>query len=150
MLMRCLFAVIVLIAASSVAFADSGYTVDMTTVLHDEGGKPIKDPSENAATVPGPDGKPTLVDPDCLKCPPLTLGAAVASALFMPDRDASGAELWTRGTLATRVRTEKAATLTATEVTLIEKLLAKRYPAPIIIMQAYPLLDPNSKPGEVK
>jgi hypothetical protein len=145
MLMRCLLAVIVLIAASAVAFADSGYTVDMTTVLHDESGKPIKDPSENVATVPG-----GLVDPDCSKCPPLTLGAAVASALFMLDRDASGADLWTRGALATRVRTEKAATLTAAEVTLIEKLLAKRYPAPIIIMQAFPLLDPNSKPGEVK
>ena len=32
----------------------------------------------------------------------------------------------------------------------IKTLLAKGYPAPVIIMQAYPLLDPNAKPADVK
>jgi hypothetical protein len=146
-------AAFVLVASAlitSVAFADPGYTIDMTTVLHEESGKPIKDPSDNTATVLGPDGKPALVDPDCSKCPPLTLGSVCAVALGAADPSASGTDLWARGALAARIKTDKAATLTAAEVTLLEKLLPKRFPVPIVIMQAFPLLDPNSKPGEVK
>jgi hypothetical protein len=126
----------------SPAFAQTvpAHTINMTTVLADEHGKPLKDAN----------GQDVKADPTCEKCPPLTLGHAIANVLFAPDRDASGAELWGRGALATRIKDDKAATLTADEIAKIKTLLAKGYPAPVIIMQAYPLLDPNAKPSDVK
>jgi hypothetical protein len=115
-------------------------TIDMTTVLNDEHGKPLKDAG----------GQDLKADPTCEKCPLLTLGHAIANVLFAPDKDASGQELWGRGELASRIKDDKTATLTADEIAKIKTLLAKDYPAPVIIMQAYPLLDPNAKPVDVK
>lgn len=113
--------------------------IDMTVPLHDERGETIKDAGTRKAG-----------DDACDKCLPLTRGRAIANALFAPDHDASGADLWSRGVLADRVRDDKAATLTADEVATIKKLLAKGYPSPVLIMQLYPVLDPNAKPGDVK
>lgn len=116
-------------------------TIDMTTELHDEGGTPAKDVFNQ--------GKD---DPLCLHCPSLTLGHAISHALFatLPEeRDLSAEQKWARGALAMRIKDDKAATLTADEVAVIKRLLGKLY-GPIVVMQTYPILDPNAKAPEVK
>ena len=130
----------VTLAGLSAAAAPPGHTIDMTMVLQDEAGKPAKDTLVSEAKG----------DRDCANCPNLTLGAAVAHSLFAtyPDeRELSGEDKWARARLAQRVKEDKAAALTANEVTLIKRLLAKAY-GPIVLLQAYPVLDPNAKPPE--
>ena len=114
--------------------------IDMTTPLVDEVGKPMKDPFEASKD-----------DPDCTKCAVLTLGHAVAHALFFPEKGEtlSGDQKWARGVLAQRVRDAKDAELTSEEITVIKAALAKVFGG-IVLVQAYPLLDPNAKPPKVQ
>jgi hypothetical protein len=116
------------------------YTINMTQVLVDENGRPIKD-----EYMQEPD------DPQCLKCRPLTLGAAVAHALFaaLPsEKDVSGEQKFSRGTLALRIENDPTAKLTASEVTVIKDLVGKLYSS-IIITRVFPLIDPNAGPPPV-
>ena len=120
-------------------------TVDMTTVLLSDEGAPIKDAYERKTAE-------AQADPDCDKCPPLTLGHAAAHALFTSFRDEdtlSPEQRWARGALAERIKNEKAAELSSEEVSVIKRLIGKLY-GPLIIMRAFPLLDPNAKPERVK
>jgi len=112
-------------------------TIDMTQVLVDENGMPVKD-----QFMQGPD------DPQCLKCKPLTLGAAIAHALFaaLPsEKDISGEQKFARGNLALRIEHDPHAKLTASEITVVKDLVGKLYSA-IIISRVYPVLDPNAGP----
>jgi hypothetical protein len=116
-------------------------TIDMTVPLVDEIGRPAKD-----VLAREPD------DPTCAHCPVLTLGHAIAHALFatLPgDKNESAEQKWARGVLADRVRDNKAAALSAEELALIKRDLAEAYGS-LVIMQTFPLLDPNAKPPTVK
>lgn len=118
-------------------------TVDMTQVLLDDIGRP-------AADVSAREGKEED-DPRCAKCPRLTLGRAVAQALFAAfpeDRD-QAEQKWARAALAQRIKADPKATLTAEEVAVIKRQLGRAFGG-VLLMQAYPLLDPNAKPPEVK
>lgn len=134
----------VLASAAPLAAEDKVHTVDMTVLLVDEHGKPAKDVLARDPS-----------DSDCSKCPTLTLGRAVAHSLFLSGGQEQGRETvsaeqkWARAVLAERVKEDKAARLTADEVSVIKRQLATVYGG-VILMQAYPILDPNSKPPAVK
>jgi len=124
--------------------AKKQWTVDMTTPLFDEAGVPIKDgfnrnPTENKA------------DPDCSNCPQLTVGDAVAHALFFIQQGESVTpeQKWSWAILAEKVRKDKAAALNAAQADLIYKRLGILYSG-AILMKAMPLIDPNRQPPEVK
>jgi hypothetical protein len=129
------------------AWAESGYIVDMTTVLMGEDGRPARDVFAKDPVAKGQEDP----DPRCEKCPALRLGVAVSHALFasFPEDHDTPDQKWARAVLAQRVSEEKAAQLTAEEVAVIKRQLGKAYGG-IVLMQAFPLLDPNSKPPEVK
>jgi hypothetical protein len=132
----------VLVAATAVpeVAAEEGRAVDMTAALHDEFGRDAKDMLEQAKD-----------DPDCARCPPLTLGRACAHALFasFADEQAAPDQKWARAVLAMRIRDDKAAHLDADEIAVIKRLVGKAYGG-IVLMQIYPMLDPNAKPPAVK
>jgi hypothetical protein len=129
-----------LTAALSAGAAEEGRAVDMTAPLHDEFGRDARDTLEQ--------GKE---DPDCARCPPLTLGRACAHALFasFPDEQVAPDQKWARAVLATRIRDDNAAHLDADEIAVIKRLVGKVYGG-IVLMQIYPMLDPNAKPPAVK
>jgi hypothetical protein len=134
------FALAALLLAGPARAAD-GRSVDMTAVLHDESGRPARDV---LARLPG--------DADCAHCPVLTLGRAAAHALFaaFPDeRELPADQKWARAVLAARIENDTAARLDAEEIAVIKRLLGKAYGG-VVLMQAYPLLDPNARPPAVK
>ena len=129
--------------------------IDMTTALTDENGLAAHD--ELAVLV---DGKSCLIrkivdgilQSDNSACPPLTLGHAIYHTLlvrFQDEKDVSGEAYQARVELAKRVKDSSDAKLSSDEISLIKRLIAKVY-SPIIIDQAFTLLDPNAKPGELK
>lgn len=132
---RALLGLVLVLLVPSVqvpVFASDAVTVDMTTVLRDENGHPAKDALDCT------DGK----------CPVLTLGRAASHALFarLPEDEkdpAQGDHAWARGVLAQRIRDDKAAKLSAEEISVIKQRLGEAYGA-VIIMQAYPMIDPGA------
>ena len=108
----------------------------MTTGLLDAKGKPL----------PNPSGQ-TSEDPRCTKCDPLRLGDVVAYALFAdgPRQDRvplSSIEKARRGALALRVMDDPKAKLTAADLDMIVKSLDVW--APLVVVRAIALLDPNA------
>jgi hypothetical protein len=113
--------------------------IDMTVLLHDEHGRPIPDIVEMT------DGQTPA------NCPSLTLGAAVAHALFAsyPDEQSLGWERkFARGSLAQSLRDNPEAEIESGDLTLIKTLLGKMYGV-AVIMAAIPLLDPAARPGKI-
>lgn len=127
-------------AAAWAGEAKPRHTVDMTQVLLDDSGRPAPDLSVREED-----------DPRCAKCPRLTLGRAVAQALFaaFPEDKDSAEQKWARAALADRIKADKAAALTVEEVAVIKRQLGKAFGG-VLLMQAYPALDPNAKTPEVK
>lgn len=113
--------------------------IDMTTVLFDENGKPTRDVAGIRRVE------------DLTTAPELTLGRAVMHALFaaFPDEgELPAEEKWARGLLAMKVKDDPAAELTVEQIAKIKRLVGKLYGG-LIIMQAFPLLDPSAKPPEL-
>ena len=136
--------IIALCLVSSMAFSETTKkqqrTVDMTVVLHDAHGQPFPDCIKLSD-----DGK------NCAKFQPLTLGAAIATALYdtYPNEQIDGKQKWARGILAQRIEFQKDAQLTAEEVSTIKELVGKAYGV-LVVMQVYPAIDPNDKPDTLK
>lgn len=121
--------------------ASKSWTVDMTTPLLDENSKPIKDQFDR-----------TTVDQACDKCSDLTLGVAIAHALFFvgPDeKDVTPEQKWGWAVFAEQNRANKSARIDAPHSDLIYKRLGKLYGG-IILMRAMPLIDPNRPVPEIK
>ncbi len=134
------FSVSLLLVFVGLASAHAG-EVNMGQVLLSEKGTPAPDPFEQ-----------TKEDQECAKCAPLTLGVAIAHALVaqqQDERDLDPLQKWARGVLAMKAREGQPMTLTAEETSVIKKLMGKLY-GPVIVMQAFPLLDPSEKPPAVK
>lgn len=113
--------------------ADPPRTIDMTEVLTDQKGKPIPDATMASAE-----------DPRCDKCAPLTLGAAVATALLTDRKEEpnlSSVDKARRATLGLRLLDNKAAVLNAKETADIVRLM--NVWGSIVVVRALPLLDPN-------
>lgn len=122
--------------------ARAQHAADMTKILVDAGGRPIPD-----ATGRAPDDK------DCAKCPPLTIGAAVALALdaSYPDEQNLGwQQRFDRAMLAQRIRNDPKAVLDATEVGVVERLIGKAGMNGTVLLQVIEAIDPNAKPGKVQ
>jgi hypothetical protein len=123
------------------------HTINMTTILKDENGRPLIDQFEAVTdTTKNPPSS------DCSKCGPLTIGHAIYHSLLasLPQEQSVTAEQrWARGMLAERVKDSTDATLTANEVTVIKKVVGELY-GTNVLLQIYPLLDPNAKPPEVQ
>lgn len=142
-----------LLAAPTASFAQgAASTIDMTTVLKGEDGRPAKDAlasKEDGAPCLSPATKERGASMEA--CPSLTLGHAAQHALMitLPDDKLTGEQKWSYGVLAERIKNNPHASLSAAEVTVIKKRLGEIYDA-AVLMQAYPLLDPNAKPPEVK
>ena len=115
--------------------------IDMTTVLHDENGKPGVD-------FFGRTLKPGETCPDCAL---LTLGRAAAHALMaqLAGDEKDFEQKWARAVLAERIKDDPHASLTAAETATIEKRLGEVYGG-LVLYQAFPLLDPNRQPPPVK
>jgi hypothetical protein len=121
--------------------APKSWTVDMTTVMLDDNGDPIKDQF---------DRKPD--DPSCSKCRDLTLGNAIAHSLFIvgqDERDVTPEQKWAWAAYAEQIRTDKAASIDHAHGDLIYRRLGKMYSG-LVLMRAMPLIDPNRKVPEIK
>jgi hypothetical protein len=117
--------------------APSPYTIDMTVRLLDIAGQPITDPSQM-----------TAADPQCAKCGPLTLGAAIATSLCTERReDASETALSKaqRCSLGMRKMHDAEAKLTIEELTTIKGHLGSW--GPLVLARIIPLIDPNENLG---
>lgn len=116
-------------------------TINFTVVLQGDDGGPACD--QFYATKSDPQG--------CNHR--LTLGDAAAHALSAmlgdQDRQMAADVKFAYGLLGNRVKDAKAAVLTSGEISVIKERIAKLY-SPGIVAQAFPLLDPASKPADLK
>jgi hypothetical protein len=122
------------------------FAADMTTVLADWEGKPLKDAFQQ-----------TPEDQACAKCDDLTLGMAVTHAMLLAlrgDEGIDGAQRWAWQETVRRVHKDKAAQLTGKEQSVIGDRLIKVYAnlpnGSVVIGAAMPLIDPNRKAPELK
>lgn len=107
--------------------------IDFSTILLDLSGEPIKD--NIAMQINGG------LDLD------LTLGRAASHALcasYPDENNLGGDEKFRRGLLACKVYPGGQHELSPEDVTLLKKLVAKAY-SPIVVIKAWPLLDPTLK-----
>lgn len=84
--------------------------------------------------------------------PCMTLGSVIFQSLLATYNDEpgiTGEEKFNRGRLAQKIQDQKAVDLTAEEVVLVKKLVGKLY-TPIIVVQAYGMLDPAAAPAPAK
>lgn len=115
--------------------------IDMTVFIVDENGKALKDPMDV-----------DVADPNCLKCRNLTLGHAIARALFatLPgDEKTDPLQKWARSELAKRIMDSKEAVLTSNEITAIKRQIGSVYGG-LVLGQIYPVIDPNVKVPDVQ
>jgi hypothetical protein len=121
-------------------------TVDMTAMLKDFDGNPLKDLFQQSTE-----------DPNCAKCDDLSLGQAVVHALLTVLREDNGIESslrWAWGDAAGRVRKDNAAKLSGAEQKLFGDRILKVY-ANIpnggqVMAAALPLVDPNREIPKIK
>jgi hypothetical protein len=144
MLRACLL-IMFMMAVVPASLADTAPNViDMTTVLTSDEGQPIPDVADMA-----PD------DPGCKKCRPLTLGLAAYHALQavtateQQNGKPTPEEKWQRGALAVQVKTDPRAALSVEEIALIKARIGIIYGS-MVILKAYPLLDPAAVPPKIK
>jgi hypothetical protein len=125
---------ILILAAALFSTSALAVDVDFSAVITDQDGMPVIDCA----------GSPK----DCEGKPPLTLGKVAMRALtasFEDERALTGEEKLKRGDLALRAyKSERSMQMTAEEVALVKRLIAKGY-GPLIVVRTWPLLDPASK-----
>jgi|ERR1700723_1490597 len=132
--MRFLIIILFFLVPALAAEAPKSWTVDMTTILMDEDGSPIKDTFDRKAG-----------DDACAKCRDLTIGAAAAHALLIvgPDeRDVTVEQKWSWAFLAERLRHDKAAKIDNATGDLLYRRIGKMYSG-LVLLRIMPLLDPN-------
>jgi hypothetical protein len=86
------------------------------------------------------DGRP-MRDGPATDAPPMTLKRLVAEAFDSPDKDVTPLELRRRGDLASDLMSGKIAILSTADMELAKTLIAKTYPLPAVVSQAFRLLD---------
>lgn len=129
----------------------SVHAADFSAVLTDLRGDPITDElthgprDENGKLTPARPCSKTEFSMDPSKCDVLTLGAASANALLLNDPDnpnLDDKEKRRRGNLADRLFHGGNIDLDPKDIVLIERMISKVY-GNLVIMRAFPLLDPN-------
>lgn len=117
---------VLIAAAIAVAAIVPAAALDFTQPLHQLNGEPFT----------GADGKPT----------PVTLGTISETALLTLGADEAalpGEDRVKRFVLAQRIHGATDAVLTADEIALIKKMIAKNF-GPLFVGQAWMMLDPAS------
>jgi hypothetical protein len=114
--------------------AEGSRLIDFTAVLSNPDGEAFQDCADETAQSAE----------SCKKLRPLTLGIATFRALTLPEQGLNETESWKRGHLGYSLYREKGASVTAEDIALIKKQMAKRY-SPAITAVAFPLLDPAQK-----
>lgn len=115
-------------------------TVDLSTMIKDEAGKPAMD--QLVGGVQNPD--PTKKCGDRTGWPCLTVGDAIFHSLLFnyPDEPhLDGESKFKRAQLAQKVSTSQKLDLSAEDVALIKKLSGKLY-GPWVVLQLYQIIDP--------
>jgi hypothetical protein len=121
-------------------------TYDMTTPILGTDDVAMRDAFDN---------KDPKGDPNCDKCGPLTVGVVISQAEFgMPSDEekkmaptALASLIYWRGALATRVRNDRAATLTSDELNDIKNNVARVFqPSPIVVYRILSFLVPGDRP----
>ena len=123
----------ILFATPIISTADESPPIDMTAPLIQLNGQPFADPAQASKA-----------DPDCSKCGPLTLGSAIAEALCANSPDVQHEDALAKFracSLGERLQNDKAAHLTAAEVTQIEARLGLWSPG--VLVKIIPVIDPN-------
>jgi hypothetical protein len=144
MLRACVLALLIVNIVSAALADTAPNVIDMTAVLTSDDGQPIPDISDM-----------TPEDPGCKKCRPLTLGLAAYHGLLavtateQHDGLPTPEDKWGRGALAVRVKTDPHATLSVEEIALIKARIGIIYGG-MVILKAYPLLDPAAVPPKIK
>jgi len=143
-----LLALAVLAALTKLAGAQPAplHAVDMSVVLKDLHGKPIKDAFQQTAN-----------DPTCEKCDDLTLAAAVTRVLLVRTKDDAQMDplqSWALQDLARKVNLPGTVTLNAKERAVIVERLLKIYGGlsmqSVVLGAAIPLVDPERRVPELK
>jgi len=129
------FACAIALAVPLAMAADATRSADMTTIIVDDSGKPVPDPSARAAD-----------DADCSKCKPLTVGHIVSLALngsYEDEKELGWQLRYDRSFLARKIRDDPHAALDGGEVDMIEKLLGKARIGGVVLLQVIDTIDPN-------
>jgi hypothetical protein len=129
--------IILLLALGPAAAADAPRRIDFTSPIIDQDNEPMTECADN----PLPKD-----DRDCKARRVITLGMVALRALTVPEQGLSGEEGLKRGQLALMVYRSPGAELTAEEVSLIKKQIAKFYSS-LVIARAFPMLDPATAAG---
>lgn len=137
---KVLCATLFFVSVISPAFSEAARRIDFTTALYDADGKVITECIDDPA--------PKEFQ-DCKSRRPVTLGTVTMRALTAPEQNLLADESLRRGQLALVVYKSTGAALTTDEITLIKKQIAKFY-APMIVVRAFPILDPASVQGMPK
>jgi len=130
-----------LLLLPSIALAQS-HPADMTKIITNPQGAVVPDPTAMAA-----DSK------DCSKCPPLTVGGAVAIALngtYEDEKSLGWQQRYDRAVLAKKLRDDPAAVVDGTELGVIERLMGKAGFSGWLLMEVIDDIDPNAKSGKVQ
>ena|SRR5271166_7006791 len=136
-----LFSIIAAALMLGLAVPAGATEVDFGYVLTNEDGVPVKDIFAQKKD-----------DTECDHCPPMTLGLAAAHALVMQlqdEHDLDPLQKWARGVLAMKVRDGRKVEISVEEAATIKRLIGKVFGS-VVIMQAFPMLDPSEKPPPVK
>lgn len=126
--------VLLFVLSSASAFADDTRKVDFLVVLKDPDGDALTEcvkPDDKGECVGGPRRS-------------ITLGMVSMRALIVPERDITPEQSLIRGQLALSVYKSPGISLSAEEIVLIKKQIAKAF-SPAIVVRAFPLLDPSVK-----
>jgi hypothetical protein len=120
---------------STAAFADDPRKIDFTSVIMDQDDQPLRECMD--------DPLPKEIR-ECKAYKSVTLGMIAFRALATPERDTAQDEVVRRGNLGLTVYKATDAQLTAEEITLIKKQIAKNY-NPLVTVRAFRILDPAEK-----
>lgn len=122
------------LALSTSALAEEPRKINFTEALTDMDGVVMTE----CADKPVP-----KTEAECKAQQPVTLGVVALRALVQPEQNVSPDDGLKRGQLALAVYKAEDAKLTAEEISLIKKQMAKIY-SPLVIVRAFTMLDPAS------
>jgi hypothetical protein len=121
---------------ATTAFAgDEPRKIDFTSVIMDQDDQPLRECTD--------DPLPKEIR-ECKAYKSVTLGMIAFRALASAERDVPQDESVRRGHLGLTIYKAAAAQLTAEEITLIKKQIAKNY-SPLVVVRAFGILDPAEK-----
>lgn len=106
--------------------------INFGTVLTDQDNNPMLECADNPAP---------KTDAECKQRQPVTLGMITLRALAQPEQGLAADESLKRGQLGLRAYKAESIELTAEDLSVIKRQIAKIY-NPLIVARTFPILDP--------